>query len=60
MINSSLPPFMMSVWLMNSAANKYIKEVKLNGKILDTLFISHTDIIKGGKLEFIMTDQPVK
>lgn len=44
----------------NSAANKYIKEVKLNGKILDTLFISHTDIIKGGKLEFIMTDQPVK
>lgn len=44
----------------NNAANKYIKEVKLNGKILDTLFISHTDIIKGGKLEFIMTDQPVK
>ena len=44
----------------NSAANKYIKEVKLNGKILDTLFISHADIIKGGKLEFIMTDQPVK
>ena len=44
----------------NSAANKYIKEVKLNGKILDTLFISHTDIIQGGKLEFIMTDQPVK
>ena len=44
----------------NSAVNKYIKEVKLNGKILDTLFISHTDIIKGGKLEFIMTDQPVK
>ena len=44
----------------NSAANKYIKEVKLNGKILDTPFINHTDVIKGGKLEFIMTDQPVK
>ncbi len=44
----------------NSATNKYIKEVKLNGKVLDTPFISHNDIIKGGKLEFIMTDQPVK
>lgn len=44
----------------NSAANKYVKEVKLNGKILDTPFISHNDIIKGGKLEFIMADQPVK
>ena len=44
----------------NSATNKYIKEVKLNGKVLDTPFISHNDIIKGGKLEFIMTDQLVK
>lgn len=44
----------------NSATNKYIKEVKLNGKVLDTPFINHTDVIKGGKLEFIMTDQPVK
>ena len=44
----------------NSAANKYIKEVKLNGKVLDTPFINHTDVIKGSKLEFIMTDQPVK
>lgn len=44
----------------NSVANKYIKEVKLNGKVLDTPFINHTDVIKGGKLEFIMTDQPVK
>ena len=44
----------------NSAANKYIKEVKLNGKVLDTPFINHTDVIKGGKLEFIITDQPVK
>lgn len=44
----------------NSAANKYVKEVKLNGKVLETPFISHSDIINGGKLEFIMTDQPVK
>ena len=41
-------------------ANKYVKEAKLNGKVLETPFISHSDIINGGKLEFIMTDQPVK
>lgn len=40
----------------NSAANKYVKEIKLNGKVLDTPFISHKDIIKGGKLEFIMSN----
>lgn len=40
----------------NSAANKYVKEVKLNGKILDTPFISHNDIVKGGKLEFVMSN----
>lgn len=44
----------------NSAANKYIKEVKLNGKRLETPFISHSDIVNGGKLEFTMTDQPAK
>ena len=44
----------------NSPANKYVKEVKLNGKVLKAPFISHSDIINGGKLEFIMTDQPVK
>lgn len=41
----------------NNPANKYIKEVKLNGKRLDSPFISHTDIVKGGKLEFLMSDQ---
>lgn len=40
----------------NSAANKYVKEVKLNGQVLETPFISHSDIVKGGKLEFIMSD----
>jgi len=38
----------------NSAANKYIKEAKLNGKTLETPFITHTDIVNGGKLEFVM------
>ncbi|RHO72980.1 glycoside hydrolase family 92 protein [Parabacteroides sp. AF48-14] len=40
----------------NSAANKYVKEVKLNGQVLDTPFINHSDIVKGGKLEFIMSE----
>lgn len=40
----------------NSAANKYVKEVKLNGQVLDTPFINHSDIVKGGKLEFLMSD----
>lgn len=44
----------------NSATNKYVKEVKLNGQILETPFISHNDIVNGGKLEFTMTSQPVQ
>lgn len=42
----------------NSSENKYIKEVKLNGKRLDKLFINHTDINNGGILEFTMTNNP--
>lgn len=40
----------------NSPENKYIKEVTLNGKVLDTPFFSHTDMVKGGKLVFEMTN----
>lgn len=40
----------------NCAANKYVKEVKLNGKLLETPFINHKDLIKGGKLEFFMSN----
>jgi|GEM_PF-4340215 len=35
---------------------KYIKSVKLNGKVLKEYKISHADLMKGGKLEFEMTD----
>lgn len=41
-----------------SKKNKYVKSVMLNGKPLEGFKITHTDIISGGKLEFIMTDQP--
>ena len=39
----------------NSPENKYVKEVKLNGKVLDTLFFPHADLVKGGTLEIEMT-----
>ncbi|WP_300228565.1 GH92 family glycosyl hydrolase [uncultured Bacteroides sp.] len=37
-------------------SNCFVKSVKLNGKVLDSAFIRHDDIMKGGVLEFEMTD----
>lgn len=39
----------------NSPENKYVKEAKLNGKVLDLLFFPHADLVKGGTLEIEMT-----
>lgn len=39
----------------NSPENKYLKEAKLNGKVLDSLFFPHADLVKGGTLEIEMT-----
>ena len=39
----------------NSPETKYVKEAKLNGKVLDTLFFPHADLVKGGTLEIEMT-----
>lgn len=36
---------------------KYIKSVKLNGKVLKEYKISHADLMAGGTLEFEMTDK---
>ena len=44
----------------NSTKNKYVQEVKLNGKKISTPFISHADVAKGGVLEFTMTEVPIK
>lgn len=41
----------------NSADNKHIKSVKLNGKDYDKLYITHDDIMKGGEIIFEMTDK---
>ena len=40
----------------NTAANKYVKEVKWNGKTLDKPFITHEELIQGGQLVFTMND----
>ncbi len=38
----------------NSQSNKYVKEVTLNDKKLDRLFISYYDIMSEGNLNFVM------
>ena len=43
-----------------SVTNKYIQEVKLNGKVLNRSFITHQEIIDGGILEFDMGAEPNK
>ncbi|MEI6678431.1 MAG: GH92 family glycosyl hydrolase [Mariniphaga sp.] len=43
-----------------SVTNKYIQEVKLNGKTLDRSFITHQEIMDGGTLEFTMGAQAIK
>jgi putative alpha-1,2-mannosidase len=41
-----------------SDKNIYIKSVKLNDKVYDKTYILHQDMMKGGKLEFIMDSKP--
>ncbi|MBS3943906.1 MAG: GH92 family glycosyl hydrolase [Melioribacter sp.] len=44
----------------NSEKNIFINSAKLNGKILDSPFITHHQIMDGGKLEFDMNSAPNK
>lgn len=37
---------------------RYVKEVKLNGKTYDKLYLTHSDIMQGGTLEFVMSSSP--
>jgi putative alpha-1,2-mannosidase len=41
----------------NSATNKYVASVSLNGKVLKTPFFKHSQIVNGGELVFNMTDK---
>lgn len=40
--------------------NKYIQSATLNGKELNRPFISHSDIVQGGGIKFIMGERPNK
>lgn len=42
----------------NKKNKKYIDQLWLNGKELDRLYLSHNELIQGGKLEFSMSDKP--
>lgn len=42
----------------NSAKNKYIQSIELNGQSYNKLYISHADIMAGGTLVFTMGNRP--
>ncbi len=44
----------------NIPENKYIQSVKLNGESYNNAFIKHEDIMKGGKMKFVMGPTPNK
>ena len=41
-----------------SAANKYVQSISLNGKPYTKNYISHRDIMNGGKMVFVMGSRP--
>jgi putative alpha-1,2-mannosidase len=49
------------IQVINAAPdNKYIKEVRLNGSRLNRLWITHQEIMAGGRLEIVAAAQPEK
>lgn len=42
----------------NSDQNVYIQSVLLNGKAYSKSYLKHSDIMKGGTMEFVMGDKP--
>ncbi|MCP4291386.1 MAG: glycoside hydrolase family 92 protein [bacterium] len=41
-----------------SPENVYVKEVSLNGRLLERSYITHDELAQGGELRFVMSDQP--
>jgi predicted alpha-1,2-mannosidase len=41
-----------------SHENKYVQNIRLDGKVLDQVWFRHADIVKGGRLELTMGDTP--
>ncbi|QEC40212.1 GH92 family glycosyl hydrolase [Pseudobacter ginsenosidimutans] len=44
----------------NSAANKYVQQLRLNGKVHTKNYLDHFELMKGGILEFNMSPVPNK
>ncbi|AKQ46576.1 alpha-mannosidase [Rufibacter radiotolerans] len=42
----------------NSTRNLYVQAVSLNGKALERSYITHQEVMQGGKLTFVMGDTP--
>ncbi len=43
-----------------SDAKRYVREVRINGKRCDKLYITHSEILEGGTIEFVMGKTPNK
>jgi len=41
-----------------SHENKYVENIRLNGKVLNQVWFRHADIVNGGRLELTMGDTP--
>ncbi len=44
----------------NNLDNRYIKSLSWNGKVYSKNFLKHSELIKGGVLDFVMDNQPNK
>lgn len=42
----------------NSADNRYVNSLKVNGKVYDKNWVGHFDLMKGATLDFDMTENP--
>ena len=43
---------------LNSAQNKFVKELKWNNKLYNFNYVKHSELLKGGTLNFTMSEKP--
>ncbi|TRX59148.1 glycoside hydrolase family 92 protein [Fulvivirga sp. M361] len=44
----------------NNVQSRYVNELKINGKVSTKNYLDHNELMKGGTLDFKMTDKPSK
>ena len=42
----------------NSDTNRYVQQLKVNGKKYNKNYIKHADLLKGAKMNYVMSDKP--